>query len=420
MFRTLILFLLLAVCVSLGTAQDAQDETTPLRLVSDKTHALYLSFWPKSKDAWLNALKKKDLIFYDNQVMPPAYQDFGGALQGVHSPSYNISAVRSEPIGNANREFPWGAPAGLHDSPNFKAFRFVHIPKGQSIYWWRQRLAGDGGRGTFIWQYPAGATFGEILLVTDPDGSDWTFEMRTRTRTAKGWSVNVFRPFTTHKELATRIKELVPNWAKKRNLADIVKGEDENEDVYRLVNQHDLVTFDATALSTSLPAIDPKLVRKLLDTPFKSALGQEWKKDGDGVEAFAPTTEADFHIVPKNYQGGFVEVSSKSCMRCHDSTLKHARDFQAFRDWYGRVRGSDNIFSFHIFEPGSISYNGIGGEPNLRQDLIDAGLLKYWREDNETAAAGGNEEYYQPEVGQQQQSGGNSNSRGRGGFLRRR
>jgi hypothetical protein len=380
MYRTLVVLLsILAAGVSLVSAQ----ERGGVRLLSDKKHRLYLSFWPKSNDPWLNALKKKDLIFYDDEVMPPAYQDWGGALQGVHSPSYNISAVRSEPIGNANREFPWGAPAGLHDSPNFKAFRFVHIPKGTAIYWWRQRLQGDGAAGTFIWQYPAGTTFGEILLVTDPGDNDWTFELRTRTRTAKGWSVNVFRPFTTQAELAARIKALVPDWQKRPQLVTIVKGKAEKEDVYRLVNQHDLVTFDATAVSSYLPAIDHKLVRKLLDTPFKSALGQEWKKNADGVEAFAPTTDADFHIVPKDYQGNFVEVSSKSCMRCHDSTLKHARDFQAFRDWYGRVRGSDNIFSFHIFEPGSISYNGFGREPNLRQDLIDAGLLKHWQDEDD-------------------------------------
>ena len=42
--------------------------------------------------------------------MPPAYQDWSGGLDGLHSPFYNISAVRSEPIGNANREFPWGSP----------------------------------------------------------------------------------------------------------------------------------------------------------------------------------------------------------------------------------------------------------------------------------------------------------------------
>ncbi|MCI0680719.1 MAG: hypothetical protein L0Y71_01330 [Gemmataceae bacterium] len=361
-------------------AQPAEAQRKPtLRLVGDQKHSLYMAFWPKSKDPWLNELKNKDVIFYNDSVMPAAYQDWDGGLQGLHSPSYNISAVRSEPIGNANREFPWGSPAGLHDSPNFKAFRFVSIPEGKSITWWRERLPRDS-RGSFVWQYPAGTTFGEILLVTDPDGYDWTFELRTRTRTDKGWTMNAFRPFTTQAELAARIRQLEPKWRDAPELAKIVNGEAEHEETVRLTNNHDLITFDATALTTRLPKIDHALVRKLLDTPFKSALGQEWKKGSDGAEAFAPTTEAAFHIVPKNYKGGFVEVSSASCMRCHDSTLKHARDFQAFRDWYGRVRGSDNIFSFHIFEPGSISYNGFGNEPRLRQELVDAGLLEQWVE----------------------------------------
>jgi hypothetical protein len=371
--------LVLAIAAGMATVVPAQEKQA-LRLVPDRKHELYLSFWPKSSDTWLNSLKKKALVFYNDEVMPPAYQDFGGGLPGIHSPSYNISAVRGEPIGNANREFPWGSPAGLHRSPNFKVFRFVNLPKGKAIHWWRESLAGDGGRSSFVWQYPVSTTFGEILLVSDPEGYDWTFELRTRTRTEKGWSVNAFRPFTTRAELAARVQELAPNWRERPELVQIVDGKDESEEVRRLVNEHDRVAFDATALVTHLPKIDTKLVRKLLDTPFKSALGQEWKKGTDGSFAYAPTTDADFHIVPKGYQGGFVEVSSKSCMRCHDSTLMHARDFQAARDWYGRVRGSDNIFSFHIFDPASISYNGFGNEPRLRQELIDAEVLREWRE----------------------------------------
>ena len=97
-------------------ARAADTDTKPrLRLVDDKTHELYLSYWPKSHDPWLNELKKKDLVFYDEQAMPRAYQAWEGVLLGVHSPSFNISAVREEPFGSANREFPWGSPAGLHE-----------------------------------------------------------------------------------------------------------------------------------------------------------------------------------------------------------------------------------------------------------------------------------------------------------------
>jgi hypothetical protein len=372
--KHLIAFVALAVVASTAPAQ----EKSRIRLVPERRHELYLSYWPKSNDRWLNELKTQDIIFYDNEVMPGAYQFWDGMMPGVHSPSYNISAVRSEPIGNANREFPWGAPAGLHDTANSKSFRFVSIPKGKAIYWWRQRLSLEGARASYVWQYPAGTVFGEILLVSDPEGNDYTFEMRTRARTDSGWQANAFRPFTTHAELAARIKQLVPNWKTRAELVQIVEGKLEREEVWRLVNRHDLVTFDATALASYLPEIDHDLVRKLLNTPFKSALGQEWKKNADGVEAYAATTDASFHIVPKNYQANFIEVSSKSCMRCHDTTLKHASEIQYRRDWYGRVRGSDNIFSFHIFEPGSISYNGYGREPALRRELIDAGMLKQW------------------------------------------
>ena len=203
------LLLLALAPIVLAPASFGQEKKPRLRLISDRHHELYLSFWPKSDDPWLNALKKKDIIFYNDDAMPPAYQDWDGGLPGIHSPSYNISAVRSEPIGNANREFPWGSPAGLQDSPNSKAFRFVYIPEGKAIRWWREHLPRDR-QAAFVWQYPAGTTFGEILLVTDPKGYDLAFEMRTRTRSEKGWSVNVFRPFTTQAELVELIEREKP------------------------------------------------------------------------------------------------------------------------------------------------------------------------------------------------------------------
>ena len=81
-----------------------------------------------------------------------------------------------------------------------------------------------------------------------------------------------------------------------------------------------------------------KLVARLLtETPFKSVLGQEWVRDGQD-EGHAPTTRASFQIVPRDYGGSFLAVSSKKCMTCHETTSMHADDFQFARDWYGRVR----------------------------------------------------------------------------------
>ena len=258
-----------------GLSASAQEQPR-LRLVSERTHNTYLSYWPKTTDRWLGGLRKHDLAFYNDTVMPGAYQFWDGMMPGVHSPLYNISAVQpAERFGNANREFPWSGPAGLHDSPNSKSFRFVSFPKDKAILWWRERLPYDGGRPSYVWQYPAGTIFGEVLLVTDPEGNDYTFELRTRLRTEKGWVNNAFRPFTTYLELVSRVKELAPNWKEKPELVALVTGKDARDEVWRLRNHHDLVTFDATALASYLPAIDHDLVKKLLDTPFKSALGQE-------------------------------------------------------------------------------------------------------------------------------------------------
>lgn len=90
---------------------------------------------------------------------------------------------------------------------------------------------------------------------------------------------------------------------------------------------------------------------------------------------YAPTTSVNDHIVPNGYTGGFIEVSRTSCLQCHGTANRHVRDFQAGRDWYGRVRGSDSVFSFHPFERTSISHNGYALSIQLNQTLIDGGLL---------------------------------------------
>ena len=127
----------------------------------------------------------------------------------------------------------------------------------------------------------------------------------------------------------------------------------------------------------SLPSTgdDDLIARLLTEKTFKSALGKIWRIDDHGVETCAPTTNASFHIVLAAYDGGFIDVDRVSCMRCHETVNHHVDRFNFGRDWYGRIRGSDGIFSFHPFASSSISYNGISRGVCLNHQLVNAGVV---------------------------------------------
>jgi hypothetical protein len=365
---------LIALTSSLTGTASPRDNS--LRFVSEKRHQQLLEMLPPTKDPWLTQLKTKDIIFYDDESMPPAYQDWGSGLPGVHSPFYNISASKpAEQFGNANREFPWGTTAGLDRATNANTVRFVVFPD-KPIRWWREHLPHDtAAGGTFRWIYPEGTIFGEILNVENHKGYSFPFELRVRVRGKDKWSVNVYRPFATPEDLVERVKQLKADDDTTKEFLAYFAG-DRSGAVGRLRNHHPVEVFDEEAFEEQLPPLKPALVEKLLnETPFQPVRSQIWAISASNKVAFAPTTKEDFHVVPKNYTGAYFEVSDKGCMRCHETVQKSTSDFQPFRDWYGRVRGSDAIFSFHIFDPSSISYSGIPLPVRFNQKLVDAGLL---------------------------------------------
>lgn len=327
------------------------------RLISKERHEILSSHIPDSKDGILQKIKNdKRLLIYTDKEMPKAYQDWhAGALHGIHSPSYNISAAKpQEKFGNPNVEFPWGKPAGteLVSDDNISSFKFLLIPKDESIQITRKYLSGDS-RPSYTWQYPKGTIVGEVLQIYYED-MYYTFEVRIRKKDQNEWKSNAYRPFATLKEFAKFCK-------------------DNNHQLYyhdkRIAQSHKI--FEGDVVTTSLEEVPTNLVKKALKQDFVNVLGQEWHN-----EAHAATTNVNFHIVPKNYQAATIAVSSNSCMRCHETTLKHASDLEPFRDWYGRVRGSDGIFSFHPFDPSCISYNGIYQGVEIRKSLIDNGIVK--------------------------------------------
>jgi hypothetical protein len=249
----------------------------------------------------------------------------------------------------------------------------------QGVFWpvvWYPHTGPGGGYG---WTFPNGAVLGEVLSIHGPDGRDYTFELRLRTREVGYWEVDVYRPFPTAADLAGRIKQLRPGWKAHTNLVQFCSHLEEQRPlaVQSLADYQPLVrTFRQTMGVDELPPLDAALVTELLTTtPFRSALGRVWRQDARGVATCAPTTTSPFHIVPINYDAGFVSLDSQSCMRCHITTNQSVRNFDSGRDWYGRIRGSDGIFSFHPFAPESVSGNGYTAPVRMRSELTAAGVI---------------------------------------------
>jgi hypothetical protein len=377
MMKVVFFSFVIFVCAVLCTAADPpprEEAGFDYRLVSKERHNEFMKLLPRTESKELQALFSKNLIFYTDEEMPKAYQH----SEGLHDPRYNISATKpKEPHGNPNIEFPWGGPAGTHRCDNMKAFRFVHLP--DAITYWNEKMPvltarefiwvpGRGHVGVYDewgirWEYPEKTTFAEVLMVTDGK-SDYPFEVRTRTKTDGKWVVNLYRPMLTRAELE--------KWLEKNDSSVKLNTTYEKK---RLKNRHPTTVIDVEAVVDELPAMSSETVKKILALPFRSALGQEWVTH-EGVEGHAPTTKAKFGIVPRNYDGAFLRVDSKACMQCHEGVLKDADDFERNRDWYGRVRGSDGIFSFHIFSPASINDSGFSHWPKLRKSLVDSGLVK--------------------------------------------
>lgn len=325
------------------------------RLVSAERHEILKSHIPDSNDGVLARIRiDPRLIIYTEKEMPKAYQDFAGALPGIHSPSYNISADKPRELyGNPNVEFPWGSPAGAELVPDeyFSTFKFLLLPKDRSIRISRKYLPGDS-RPSYTWTFPDGAVVGEVLQLYHKERY-YTFEVRVRNKSEGRWRVASYRPFD--------------NFEKFKAFC-VLNGESVKVETHRVRQSHQL--FEGDVETTMLGSISEDLVKKALSRTFTNVHGKEWV-----AGAYAPTTNEAFHIVPKRFQAATVEVGSKSCMRCHESTLKHASDFDFRRDWYGRVRGSDGVFSFHPFDPSCISYSGIYQGETIRKSFLDAGIV---------------------------------------------
>lgn len=373
--RAVALWAMLGAAVSMfsppyfASAQNSQDELRALL--------------PSIEDASLTE-KLQDAYFFTEESIPRVYQHNGG----VHSAWYNISADNGEPFGNANREFPWGTPAGAQRVDNLYKFGFVILPRDDRgnrlpIVWFG-RPAENGvtanihytNESHYAWVYPKGAIVGEVLCL-NRNGSVIPFEVRTRRRELQSWEVAAYRPFPTAKDLLEAVRyipgceQLVAHLEGPPNVVSVVSETRQvTNTALRIRSTHpNSKSFEGVARLDELPAIKEDIVTWLLYHPFKEVQG-EWKEG-----CFSPTTKEAYHIVPAKYRASHVPVDNVTCMQCHKETNAHVRKFQVGRDWYGFVRGSDGIFSLHPFSASSISHNGFTIPVSFNKKLVDEGIF---------------------------------------------
>ncbi len=336
-------------------------------------------------------------IWYDRTTIIPGYQDSFGdnvvAPIGFRPNTIDKGLINlAVPGGHEDLfvtkgffHFPFGVTGGADDAPNATVVDFWSVPldaqgKPLPVTWWRRDP--NGYTHKYVWAFPKGTVLGEVLLLTAEDGEQYVYEIRTRRRELDGWKVDAFRPFPRAIDLATALTKMSA-----QNVAALQAHLANTQTVQpaSLSASHFASAFPAQQAGKDvLPSIDPALAKKLLtETVFTSAKGLAWKSNGS-VTAWAPTTNDSFSIVPKNYKGGFLEVSDASCSRCH------ADAGRPFKDWYpdvlayGELWGEDEIFSWHPFETSKF-VNAQGAVVNfnydnrvIRQDFVQKGLVAKW------------------------------------------
>lgn len=316
-----------------------------------------------------SVLRDDSVIFYDERSMPPAYQDSIPPITGIRSPHDSIFTHNDQTEGlfSAGRfAFPWGETAGIHRCENVHTVKFLWLPKIQGetlpIAYWQEGFE-------YRWIFPRRTVVGEILAMRRPsDGLLYVFEIRTRTKSYDSWEVDVFRPFPRVENLIAALPSDAPKHLVEHLKFTRIQPKALN-DQFGVIRQPGYID--------SLPPIDDDLAADLLtSTPFKSCHGEHWRTAVDGSVCHCPTTEDEFSIIPANYDAGMFEVSDQSCARFHNNASQPIANFRDNAVLYGRIWGSDQVFSFHPFRPELVLSDSDYTGDDLRPEFISAGVVE--------------------------------------------
>lgn len=311
------------------------------------------------------------VLYYDANDIPRAYQlNASDAPTVFFDHRQNVAANPDGQPSNANAEAPWNRTGGMDYVPENAAYdvRFVRLPKDSQgrtkpIVWWVDSMPDGYFSGlyeTYRWRFPVGTAVGEIVVLKCPDGMDRPCEVRIRHRQTSEWAVEIFRPFANPAELAGAIQALRPQWRSENRVAAAVTHLTNPVEVDQVsyTDRHVNPVVNLEYSRYRLPEMPADLVSELLDRiEFQEVTGATWY----GENCFAPTADG-YSIVPPKYAAHAIGADNESCKKCHETVGRGARTFTAGREWYGRVRGADNIFSFH-----PVRTDSFGGRPSFYQ-----------------------------------------------------
>lgn len=353
-----------------GVSESAESTVIESAIPSDRLAKIKAALPAVAFKKLQNILNDKRTYWYDHESTPPAYQDSVGV--NVNTDWDRMVAVPSAVKRVYNSQgrhwhFPFRTTAGADDATNIRVANFLYLPEvnGKTLPIPMWQVAKNDNRPSWQWMFPNGTVVGEVIFIEDGQNL-LPSEIRIRTRYAKGWSANAYRPFPSAASLALAIKERRPDWSSQENLRTLIAHLENTGTLQakRLTGVSAYAkSFDQQGSLDVLPDFgDANLVRELLTkTTFVSSFQQVWKTDGV-AKAFAASTRSNLSVVPNNYNAGLIEVSDESCMRCHKETGRMMSEYDGGLYLYGEMWGKDNIFSFHVFqEPfGAIRRTGSG------------------------------------------------------------
>lgn len=366
-------------------AVDLRTERGYLDFIDQAELRPLLQHLPAVADPVVNAALFDDqTMWYDEGSLGYVYQDSFGSPKGLrmNRVGYDVGIRNTHPdiklltkyFEESRFRFPFGIFSGHHDSGVY-SLNFWNAPRDSSgvlpVRFWMNNSH-------YEWVFPNGTIVGEVLFLRAPDGEWLPFEIRARVRQPAEWVSNVWRPYPTATELASAIKVKRPDWQSTDLKVLVNHLLDQSNLKLHVVDTGPYAAIEPSfigALDILPGTTDTALIKSLLKVPeFGNANGKSWKASGN-LKTFAASTNADFHIVPKGYEGGMLEVSNAACARCHQHVSRPLRDLDGRIRLYGEIWGEDQVFTWHPFEIDSAAFSTTEGNRTLNRRMVSAGLV---------------------------------------------